>query len=223
MEHNTRNEVSAKEASGTSGPAVGERCLPQVSKSTHATQSAGTSKAPAANTGVGKATAGGSGTQAFSGGRKATDITVSATHGVLDTDSPKTNMGHTPSQTERSDSSSVKSKLLASKRDTPNTSSANNFAQVIGKSKKMLKAQNQIINKLCAEVDTMDGIKSVTKSDRVKGCIASVKEVTEELSVNRGPLHAALNEACMLVLQVLPATIETNLLERESYPNANCG
>lgn len=78
-------DVTATGVSGASEPAVGERCLSQVPKSTQATKSAGNSQAPAANTGVGNVTAGGSATLASSGGRKATDATARHIFGAQDT------------------------------------------------------------------------------------------------------------------------------------------
>lgn len=83
MMSTTKNtEVTATRESDVLEPAVGRWCSPQVSRSPQVTIKAGISEAPAANTGVGKATAGGCAKQASTDDLKITEETATETIGA---------------------------------------------------------------------------------------------------------------------------------------------
>lgn len=86
------------------------------------------------------------------------------------------------------------------------------------KLKKIMKAQNAILNALFAEVDTLSAAKTFTRSDRIKESIDKIEKIAEQLDANRTPLHGTLTTAARLVdrAEARPAPVATN---RENTAN----
>lgn len=83
----------------------------------------------------------------------------------------------------------LQQKLLLSNNQV---SRENNLPSSVCKLRKLLKAQNYIMNELLSEVDNLTALKGLTRSDRIKDSIDKLIELSERLNSNRFPLHGAL-------------------------------
>jgi hypothetical protein len=92
-------------------------------------------------------------------------------------------------------------KLTASSKKATKEGSPSTMVLVVLKLRATIKAQNDVINKLCTEANILSQVVTLTRSDKVKDGIANIVSTVDELSKNRKPLHCALNDALQLAQQ----------------------
>jgi len=92
-------------------------------------------------------------------------------------------------------------KLTASSKKATKEGSLSAIVLAVIKLRATIKAQNDVINKLCAEANILSQVGTLTRSDKVKDSIANIASTVNELSENRKPLHSALNDALQLAQQ----------------------
>lgn len=76
-----------------------------------------------------------------------------------------------------------------------NDGSSFTIIQALKNLKAIVKKQNNIINKLSSELDTLGQLCSLTRSDKVREGISNLIATTEELATSRTTQHPALNIA----------------------------
>ena len=86
-------------------------------------------------------------------------------------------------------------KLAASSKKATKEGSASAMVLAVIKLRATIKAQNDVINKLCADADILSEVATFTRSDKVKDGIANIVSTVDELSENRKHLHCSLNDA----------------------------